>query len=379
MTGLLHDLMHERADALDGPSIDVDGLVRAADRRVRRRRLALLGGTVAAAAVAALALPLALGGGDDGKDPVVTDPGLAGAFAAHEPSYAVGSVVHIQGLSVDVGRTIRAYVQTDDGVVFSDALGAVWSADGASVIQVGHVDAEVPLLRTDRPRAAWVDPLGHGDGVPLFTVLDQSIDEVVTDPLGNVAGMSVLADGKDPAVVYALDGTNAYVRDHRGAVVWDLTTGESRVLDPAADGSTIDDVSDGVIAYTPSADTSGDGAYRIGSSLQSGIDLTLWNGYFFSPGGRYFLGEPESDDVRVIDTASGRPLPKDDQGYDYFGGYDWVDDTHYAALGVDQPYEDTRVDILSCEAATGVCTTVAKAVGTLSGGLAIPVGEYLGD
>ena len=49
MTGLLSDVMHERAEGLERTAIDVAGIVREGDRRVRRRRTAVLGGAAALA------------------------------------------------------------------------------------------------------------------------------------------------------------------------------------------------------------------------------------------------------------------------------------------------------------------------------------------
>ena len=93
-----------------------------------------------------------------GDDTTVIDPDLAAAFVAHTPSYAVGSEVTVDGTTFDVGRTVRAYVQTDVGIVFSDAEGSVWAANGADVTEVGTVNAKVPRLVADGSRVGWVEP-----------------------------------------------------------------------------------------------------------------------------------------------------------------------------------------------------------------------------
>jgi hypothetical protein len=43
MTGLLTDVMHERAEGLERTAVDVAGIVREGDKRVRRRRTVALG------------------------------------------------------------------------------------------------------------------------------------------------------------------------------------------------------------------------------------------------------------------------------------------------------------------------------------------------
>ena len=157
MTGQLTDLMHERADRLERRDLDLEQIVREGDKRVQRRRTALVGGVAALAVAAAVAIPALVGGGGPGDDTTVIDPDLAAAFVAHTPSYALGSEVTVDGTTFDVGRTVRAYVQTDVGIVFSDAEGTVWAANGADVTEVGTVNAKVPRLVADGTRVGGVE------------------------------------------------------------------------------------------------------------------------------------------------------------------------------------------------------------------------------
>jgi len=371
MTGLLTDVMHERAEGLERTAIDVAGIVREGDKRVRRRRTAALGGAAALTLAVAVAVPALVGGGGPGDDTTVIDPDLAAAFVAHAPSYAVGSEVTVDGTTFDVGRTVRAYVQTDVGVVFSDAEGIVWAANGADVTEVGTVNAKVPRLVVDGPRVGWVE---RGDP-PAFVVYDQSTDETVRDPLQNVEGMSDVRDGQDAAVMYAVDGDVAYVKTQQGAAAWNTATGDLTFLDTEANGFTITDAKNGLIAYRP-AGAEDEQVIRVGSTLDSGTEIPLWTAYDLSPDGRYLMGEAESDDVRIFDTGTGEAMPKDDYGYGYFGAYQWIDAEHYAALGFRDPFESDLVDILSCTVVTGVCTPVAEDVGSTGDGFAIPIGVY---
>ena len=371
MTGLLSDVMHERAEGLERTAVDVAGIVREGDKRVRRRRTVALGGAAALTLAVAVAVPAVVGGGGPGDDTTVIDPDVAAAFVAHAPSYAVGSAITVDGITFDVGRTVRAYVQTDVGIVFSDAEGSVWAANGADVTEVGTVNAKVPRLVADGSRVGWVEP---GDP-PAFVVYDQATGETVRDPLQNVAGMSDVRDGKDAAVVYALDGDVAYVKTQQGAAAWNTATGDLTFLDTEANGFTITDAKNGLIAYQP-AGAEDDPVIRVGKTLDSGTEIALWAAYDLSPDGRYLMGEAESDDVRIFDTGTGEAMPKDDYGYAYFGGYQWIDSQHYAALGFHEPFESDLVDILSCTVVTGVCTPVAEDVGSIGDGLAIPIGIY---
>ena len=78
-------------------------------------------------------------------------------------------------------------------------------------------------------------------------VYDQSTGETVRDPLQNVAGMSDVRDGKDAAVMYALDGDLAYVKTQQGAAAWNTATGDLTFLDTEANGFTITDAKNGLI------------------------------------------------------------------------------------------------------------------------------------
>ena len=68
MTGLLNDLMRDRADHLEAPEVDLAAIARNGERAVRRRRAAVVGGVAAASVVALVSGAALLGtrGGDDG-------------------------------------------------------------------------------------------------------------------------------------------------------------------------------------------------------------------------------------------------------------------------------------------------------------------------
>jgi|tagenome__1003787_1003787.scaffolds.fasta_scaffold20977661_3 hypothetical protein len=371
MTGQLTELMRDRADALDAPAFDFYGLVREGDRRVRRRRAALAGGLGALAVAAGLVAPLVVDG-TDGRGAL--DPDLATAFGAPSPAYAVGSLVTVDGHRFDVGRPVHAFVQTSAGVVFSDAAGNVWAAAGPDPVVVGRVNPDGPRLVADGPRAAWVEP---GD-TPVFAVLNQDTGQVVRDPLGNVPSMATTGGGPDPAVVYAIDGTAVYVRDHAGAQVWDVATGKSRPLSANADSGTIVDVQAGQIVYVTRRDGSPP-VQRLGTTLDNGVDLGVWKAEDLSPSGHYLMAEPRADVFRVLDTQTTHWMPTPEVDYDFFLGYAWLDRDHYAAVGASRPYASRPVDILTCTASTGACAVTAEGVGTLADGFTIPIGRDIGD
>ncbi len=211
MTGMLKQVMHERADELGHSPVDLDAVLRDADRRIRRRRIvAVAAGAASVVAVAALATQFIPSGG---RSTQVTDGSDAVPYAI---SYASGETIHVGESELDVGHPIRAYVQTDAGYVFTSTDRAVYTfVDGTAerVGSLGRVDKDQTELVADGPRVAWVD---EQDGV---TVLDVGSGEVSHTAVEKVPGMD------DAPQVTALDGTTAYFVDARGVVVWDSATG----------------------------------------------------------------------------------------------------------------------------------------------------------
>ncbi len=384
MTGLLTDLLHDQAESLSAATFDSERIIRDGNRRVARRRVGVVAAGAAAAVVAGFAIPAVLPGDTGGPDKSVirvSDSPFAGAFADHQPTYAVGSVIHIGGLAFDVGTKIRAFVPTDVGVVFSDAAGTVWAADGVDVVEVGETQKKYPQLKAGGTYAAWVEP--NGDAAPVFAVLDQTSGEVVRDTLGSAPGMGLLSDTEDPALIYAIDGDEVYVRSAPGVSRWHPESGFQEYLqsDSGEDGAfEITDVKNGVIAYRPGTspgESDGGPSFRVGPDLFTGKELNLWNGYTLSPDGRYLLGERESDVVQVFDVTTGETVLGSDPGYDYFAGYAWIDNDTYAALGMTQPWDTTPVDVLTCEVG-GVCVVIEEAAGSMaSDGFVMPNGQAM--
>ncbi len=267
---------------------------------------------------------------------------------------------------------MKAFVQTTQGVVLSDTEGVVWSADGQGVVKVGRTDDRVPNLEADGPRAAWVD---NSAKVPAFVVLDQASGEVVSSELTNEQGMGTLRDEANPAVIFALDGDELYVRDPRGALAWNFVTDDERVLG-AANGFTIDDVRSDKIAYSSEEQSDTGSTYRVGTDLLSGKGLPVWDGFELSPGTTYLLGEDEPDKAAVFNVATGQVIDANQAGYDFFAGFGWVDDDTFVGLGLNKPYDSTPVDLLTCDVA-GPCEVTAAAIGSVDDGIVLPNGASI--
>jgi hypothetical protein len=374
VTGLLKDVMHDRADSLDAPALALAAMVRDGDRRVAHRRGAAgLGLAAAAAAVVAFGLPAVWPG--DGTRAVEESP-FAAAFRAHAPAYARGSTVHVDGRTFDVGHEVFALVQSSAGVVFTDPEGTVWASDGSGApAEVGRTHATHPSLEADGSLVAWTERDGD---LPVYAVLDQATGTgVVRSSLSATSGMGRLRDDPDPALVYAVDGGTVYVRDSRGLVAWDPATDAQRVVGPAG-GFTVDDVKAGMIAHSTDAGRSGQATYRVGPALGEGTVLDAWNGFALSPDGRWLIGESDPDEAAVYDTTTGRATDARVDGYSFFVGYGWADEDTYVGLGLNKPYDAASVDLLSCDVGGG-CTVTASGIGTVEDGVVVPLGTSMDE
>src|SRR5262249_57339554 len=99
---------------LDPWHVDLDAVVQAGNRRVRRRRALVSGGVAAVLAVVGGAA-LLTGRGTTTAEPLPTDTTGGKPF-----SYAVGSVIHSGAATIDVGFKVNSFVQMADGFVVSD-------------------------------------------------------------------------------------------------------------------------------------------------------------------------------------------------------------------------------------------------------------------
>ena len=143
--------------------VDVDAVIGAGNRRLRRRRVALAGGT------AVIALAVAAGATTLGIRVPTTRPSPPPTTRRIPPAYAVGSVIHTGDSQIDVGVPIRSMVVLDDGFVSSgpDQTGTL---AGRRRSRTRHsrrrVDPPVRLRR--RVNALWLDSQNRIDWWPGY-------------------------------------------------------------------------------------------------------------------------------------------------------------------------------------------------------------------
>ena len=373
MTGLLRDLMHERADAVPAPDLDVAAMVRDGRRRVTRRRTELAGAGAAGVLAVALVVP-SLGG----SAPETAGDAWAAALVDGQPVWAVGSRVYVAGGgSIDTGHEVRTLVQTDRGVVLVGRDGVVRAADGARTVEVGLTDDPEPRLETDGERVAWVE---ETDGEPpAIALYDISSGEVLRDPTD---GTPRAPTGSDPGVeVFAVDGDDVYLGAGGGTVRWDVSTDTHTSLDLGfATAVSVDDVKAGVIAYpSPQApEHEGPVDYWLRDvadlrALANTLPVPTTSTSVLSPRATYLLGTYADGRTTVYDVETGRATAVLHPSYDYLRGYAWVNEDTFLARG--HSFDDTvPVDLLRCDV-DGACEVAADDVGALADGLVPAIGE----
>lgn len=359
MTGLLTDLMRERADDLPAPHLDLAAIAREGDRRVRRRRTTFAGGLAAAAAVAAVAVPPFVHGGGVGDDRARHDVVADGTTAdPQQLAWITGSTLHRPGKpDVDLGVDVRAWVWAGDHIVFTDPRRRVRVWDGGTVDDLGPIatpDPDAPELVADGTSVAWV-----------------SVDERVVryDVAEGTLVVAPELPGNSPRVT-AIDGADVYAVDTEGVYSWRTSAPASyRTLgtDPR---TAVMDAESGTLVRGVTGDEVvliRDGS-EIGLSTQGLANL--------SPDGS--LVTIENDDVgQVVDAATGATR-RFEHGHEWAVGYQWLDPATLAVLafdGLDDESSSTAW-LMTCDARTGTCDGPGTEIPPAYGDVQLPLGVH---
>jgi hypothetical protein len=367
MTGLLKDIMDERADRAPVPSLDLDAIIQTGDRRVRRRRV-VAGGGVAAVATAVIAV-VAIGPGSfdlrgDKAEPVDTPPAPS-EFLHQVPVYASGTEIHYGDRKVVsvAPHQLDSFVVTNAGFVFTTSDNAVFLADGDEVTQIGMLaDTNYPqkvVAGYDGPYVGWVD---GSSAVPTFVVYDTATrQEVVRTEDGSDPGGQL--DDFTRSAMIAIDGATAYWHNSQGVIAYDISAGTSTVFQPRASVEWLNDVVGGVYA-TQTIE---------GEAIHVGTNPTARDPYFvrglatLSPSATRVV--IEHDDVeQVFDVASGDDVTPDHAGYPYVVFGQWIDDDTFTEFGLtqaelDNDPRDVSFDLLTCSVSAGGCNVTNEDIG----------------
>ncbi|CAA9389395.1 MAG: hypothetical protein AVDCRST_MAG32-2214 [uncultured Nocardioides sp.] len=386
MTGLLNDVMHERADSLDAPRLDLDAIIRDGDQRRSRRFRTVAGGLVAASLVVAggVALPGLLPGGDRDRD-------VAASVHSYDVAYALGRTIHDGPRTVETDVRIAAFVQGVSGYVVADEWARVHTVVDGETTEVGRLaDAgRGGRIVSDDDVVAWVDEADGGTLSVLDLATGERVDVPVDEWPGDPVSMEPGRIGGGSAYIAAVDGATVYVADARGAMAWDALDGDEPVLLPGPDGAEVEvrDVQDGQILHVVRTfepeERNGRTLMvqvpeqRIGRDLEDGRSVPGVRGVL-SPDGRslaYYVERRRVDLVFEYTTSVGdadgdewTTVTSDE--HDNITVAQWLDADTFTAIGSTLPDERFRSGssadepsagvayLLTCETSTGTCASV---------------------
>lgn len=338
MTDLLTDTMHERAENLDRPLIDFDAVMRAGDRRRKRRGTLAVAGAAAVCAIVALGAVRVAGTSDGAEAPRYANQG---AFAERKVTYATGSTIHYGDQRIDVGHDeIRFFVQTDHGFVVVNEGGPVYLADGSTVERIGS-DAALGEVHADEngPYVAWLDVSSRE-----FVVYDTALMTEV---------LRVDAAGSGSQRLVAVDGDSVYVTVDSTLQRIDIPSGQMERLGHVAEPSKLADVEDGRILRRFAASNRDDymtGDTGISEDLRALNPLTV-DAVDLSPDARY-----ATDLRRILDTRTHEDISLDTSAYDIHVVVRWLDDDTAMVLAMRQVDLSKGWNILTCKIPSGECT-----------------------
>lgn len=351
MTGQLRTTLHDRAADLETWEVDLATVVRDGDRRLRRRRTALVGGG------AALALAVALGSLAYSHRPT-GKAGPAGQDAT-PLDYAVGSVIHTGDSTIDVGVPIRSMVVLDDGFVYTGPDQTVYFWQDGDARALGHVaDASTRLVASDDgTNVLWSDSQNIIDWWPgylgrLYTIRGDTVEAVSAGHLWWSEGHQTKVVELPPLTTHATwpdDGLghDAIVKDAAGdrilvEVGGGLAVVKANLLPPPHQP--------GWAGWEPGTDLTGVTPQVTGVSTG---DLAPDGEHWFThDGGRF----------SVYDSTSGHGQEPTHDGFVGVTPYQWLGNDTIAAIGSRSSAPDGPVSLLTCRVSTNDCSVAAADV-----------------
>lgn len=355
MTGLLKDLMHDKADHAGTPHVDLDAIVAAGDRRVRRRRVVTGAGVLVAAAAVVAAVAVVPGTIDDSAKPVQPSPDRVdqAPFDEELPTYADGSTIHYGTTAIDVSpHQVWNFATSDHAFVFSADDRHAYLTDGeGEPVDLGRSDQTV---LAEGPYAAYVSLAGDRPEVVVRNTVDDA------EVLRTSAGVDPGAQKADETrvVLLALDGSQLYWHNSQGVVVSDLSApnDDPIVLQPNASTIWLWDVARGVLAresfdditVTVSRDTDAT------SPNFEGDTATL------SPDASH-VATVSGEELRVYDVATGRDVTPKAPAFAQTRLVNWLSGNTFVMAGAND-YGGNAV-LLECSARSGTCEPQSTEIG----------------
>jgi hypothetical protein len=371
MSKNIRQLLDDTADAPRLTPLDLAGIERAGQARLRRRLRTRLAGAGVAVALAGISYPVLqdVGAPDEltGKPTTTVSPDDPARLPM---SWASGELIHYEGRTLDVGTSISSFVPTPEGFVLSDRDGGIYRArttDG-SVEKIGQADLDAQLV-AGSGYVGWAG-LRHREA-PVFTFY--SLESKSYGQVRVVASNDGTAEHDSPrlAWLYGIDNGTAYLKDGRGLLAvylgdgQDLLgNGEIVVLeDEPAEGLEVDGaVGDQLLFSNGTELTIGTTPADARPTLSRGELPEEWEySGLLSPGGsHYAVDDVHSVAVVGLTTESDEsPDISDLDGFAYFHPVMWLDrDTLMVATYLE---DDGSAFMTTCSITAGTCRQPTRA------------------
>jgi len=388
MTGQLRSTLQTHADDLDTWDVDLDSIVRAGDRRMRRRRSVLTGGLAGVLVVAGGIAAFAGHGNRTGPPPADQN--------AKPLTYAVGSVIHTGDRTIDVGKKVVSLVPTHWGFVFSTPDRRLYREHDGQVRPIttfngrpSHLsDVSSRLVVSDDGLVtAWWDgqriqtwPGYRGDMVDAFDKTN-SFNAESSWPTHEPPRIQAVSDGH----LWFWGGQHSWIAEVRPMT----TTAGWKDSNPPGSGTVVDAAGDKVLVHVadgmavtkanllPWPIGKQDG-WKPGGDL-AGVTAQVKHvdSGDLAPDGRHWFTD-DHDQFAVFDSATGKRQNLTAPGFAYVAPYQWRDNDTIAAVAWADLSRDPSISLLTCHVSTNACALTAPDVGTYTE-VAIPRGAAFGD
>ena len=348
MTGMLRDLLSERADAAGSPELDIHDLIAQGERRVRRRRRVALGGTVAAVVLTVGASFALVQLGDRATSPVGPPPTDSPSTVDVSPdttdgsrplTYGVGATIHYGDRTIEAAEDAGGLYVFDDGLAIltgrddADRNNRLYLVDGSEQVEiargiervtVGEVGALLVWLDGDEVVIYDTDTRSVADRLPLngrllinpITVLEDAAywHEYVED--------TAATDGRDRLIRYDV-ATGTRTRASEAVYRAETRTAPLLVVGFA-------DSTDGVEDFTV-VDS------QLGVDSGSGAPEPV---FVAATGERLRVSVPDGYEGESMDV------------------FQWLDDDRFALVADGGVRNAPIGDLLTCSISAGQCRTI---------------------
>ena len=339
MTGMLRDLLNERADAAGSHDLDLHDLISQGERCIRRRRRIAVGGTVAAVVLTVGASFALVQSGDPESSPVLppsTNPpsSVDGPDGSRPLTYGVGSTIHYGDRTIEVAEDAGGLYVFDDGLAIltgrddADRDNRLYLMDGSEQVEIARGIERVTVGEVGT-LLVWLD----GDEVVIYDTQERR--EIARVPLtGRLLNpITPLEDA-----VYWHESTGDEL------VRYDVQTG---IRAPASEADYRAEMRTAVrpilVVGTADSVTPAEDFTVIDSRLELGPD---------APGASspvFVAATGERLRVSVPDRYEGESL----------GVFQWLDDDRFALVADSGVKNVPMGDLLTCRISTGQCRTIA--------------------